>query len=201
MLDAEPCERLGHQLVAAAVERRVDETEVVRDLFDGLVVVDHAHDVRHEAAVAVLAEQLDPALGQSLLVVHRLNTGENVDPRQLVGNGRGVLRRQLRAVRPVDLVAVVLLGVVAGGDVDARLAVVFPDGKAQLGSGTQGLENADVDAVSGTDLRGGPRKLGGVVAAVHADGHAPILALLALGADDVGKALGGPANDVDIHIM
>ena len=89
----------------------------------------------------------------------------------------------------------------AGGDVDARLAVVLPDGEAQLGSGPQGLENADMDAVGGTDLGGLHGELLGVVAAVHADGDAPALALLALGGDDVGKALGGPADDVDIHIM
>ena len=39
------------------------------------------------------------------------------------------------------------------------------------------------------------------VAAVHADGNAALFALLALGGDDVGKALGGPADHVDIHVM
>ena len=89
----------------------------------------------------------------------------------------------------------------AGGDVDARLAVVLPHGEAQLRRGAQGLKDLHLDAVGGADLRGGPGKLHGVVAAVHADGDAPLLPLLTLGADNVGKALGGPADDVDVHIV
>ena len=58
-----------------------------------------------------------------------------------------------------------------------------------------------MDAVGGADLGGGPGKLHGVVAAVHAQGHAPALGLLPLGADDVGKALGGPADDMDVHLV
>ena len=108
---------------------------------------------------------------------------------------------KLRAVGPVDLVAVVLLGVVAGGDIDACLTAVFPDGEAQFRGGPQRVENADVDAVGGADLGGGLGELHRVIAAVHTDGHAPALALLALGSDDVGKALGGPANHMNVHVM
>ena len=69
VLDAELCERLGYELVAAAVEGCVDELKVARDLFDGLIVVDHAHDVRHEAPVAVLAEHRDEAFGDGFVKV------------------------------------------------------------------------------------------------------------------------------------
>ena len=62
MLDAKTRQRLGHELVAAAMEGRVDELEVVGDLFDGLIVVDHAHDICHEALVTVLTEHRDEAL-------------------------------------------------------------------------------------------------------------------------------------------
>ena len=89
----------------------------------------------------------------------------------------------------------------AGGDVDARLTAVFPDGEAQFRGGPQGVENADVDAIGGADLGGGLGELHRVIAAVHADGHAPALALLALGSDDVGKALSGPADHMDVHVM
>ena len=89
----------------------------------------------------------------------------------------------------------------AGGDVDARLAGVLTDSKAQLRGGTQGFEDADVDAVGGADLGGGTGEFLGVVAAVHADGDAPLLALFALGGADIGKALGGPADDVNVHVM
>ena len=43
----------------------------------------------------------------------------------------------------------------AGGDVDAGLAVVLAHGEAQLGGGTQALKQAHVDAVGGADLSGG----------------------------------------------
>ena len=89
----------------------------------------------------------------------------------------------------------------AGGDVDACLTAVFPDGEAQLRGGAQGLENADMDAVGGADLSGGAGKLHGVVPAVHADGNASALALRTLGGNDVGKALGRPADDMDVHIV
>ena len=58
-----------------------------------------------------------------------------------------------------------------------------------------------MDAVGGADLGGGPGEFHGVVPAVHADGHAPLFALLALGGDDIGKALGGPADHMDIHVV
>ena len=58
-----------------------------------------------------------------------------------------------------------------------------------------------MNTIGGADLGGGPGKLHRVVPAVHADGHAPLFALLAFGADHVGKALGGPADDVDVHIV
>ena len=58
-----------------------------------------------------------------------------------------------------------------------------------------------MDAVGGADLRGGMGKEHVVVAAVHADGHALLFGLLALGGDDVGKALRGPADDVDVHLV
>ena len=112
-----------------------------------------------------------------------------------------MLGRQLGAVLPVDLVAVVFLGVVAGGDVDARLTAVVPHREAQLGRGPQGVEDAHLDPGGGADLGGGPGELHAVEAAVHGDGHAPLLGLLALGADDVGEALGGVADHIDVHVV
>ena len=155
----------------------------------------------HKAVVGLPAHDLDQALGRRVVIGHPAHAGENVDVLQLPGDGGGVLRRQLGAVGPIDLVAVIFLGVVAGGDVDTRLAAVFPDGEAQLRRGTQRLEDPHMDAVGGADLGGGPGELHRVIAAVHTDGHAPVLALLALGSDDVGKALGGPANHMNVHVM
>ena len=192
---------LGNQLPAAAVEGGVDHMEGIRHLGNTFPVIDHGHDVFHEGVVRLLTHELNAPGGLGLVKGHGLHAGENVDLLQLPGDGVGVLGGQLRAVGPVDLVAVILLGVVAGGDVDARLAAVVPHGEAQLRGGAQGLENAHMDAVGGADLRRGVGKLHTVVAAVHADGHALVHSGLPLGTDDVGEALGGPADDIDVHLM
>ena len=183
------------------MEGGVDHLEAVRHLGDGFLVVDHGGDIGHELAVRLLAHRLDEPGADRLVEVHPLHAGEDVNLREALGDGVGVVGGQLGAVLPVDLVAVILLGVVAGGDVQTRLAVVLPHGEAQLRGGAQGLKDPDVDAVGGADLGGGPGKLHGVVAAVHADGDAPALALLALGGDDLRKALGGPADDVEVHVV
>ena len=108
---------------------------------------------------------------------------------------------QLGPVLPVDLVAVVLLGVVAGGDVDAGDAAVLPHGEGELRGGAQGVEDAHRDAVARHDAGGLPGELLGVVAAVEAHGHAPLGGVAALGQDDLGEGLGGVADDVDVHLV
>ena len=155
----------------------------------------------HEFPVRLVAQRLNETRLHRFVKGHALDTGENVDLLQLRGDGGGVMGRQLRAVLPIDLVAVILLGVVAGGDVDARLTAILPHGKAQLRRGPQGLEDPHMDAVGGAYLRRGPGKFHGMVAAVHADGHAAPLRVPALGADDIGKPLGGPADDVHVHLV
>ena len=89
----------------------------------------------------------------------------------------------------------------AGGDIDAGDAAVFPDGEGELRGGAQGFEDANGDAVARHDAGGLPGKLVGVVAAVEADGHALPGALRSLGQDDLGKGLGGVADDVDVHLV
>ena len=175
--------------------------EVIRHLGHALPVVDHGHDIFHEGVVSFLPHKLDAPGGLGLVKGHGFYAGKNVDLFQLLGNGVGVVGGQLGAVGPVDLVAVILLGIVAGGDVDARLAAVVPHGEAQLRGGAKGFENAHMDAVGGADLRGSPGKLHAVVAAVHADGNALVHGGGAFGADDIGKALGGPADDINVHLV
>ena len=108
---------------------------------------------------------------------------------------------QLGAVLPVDLIAVVLLGVVAGGDVDAGDAAVLPHGEGQLRRGAQGLEQAHRDAVARHDAGGLPGEEIGVVAAVKADGHAPGGGLRSLLQDHLGEGLGGVADHMDVHAV
>ena len=89
----------------------------------------------------------------------------------------------------------------AGGDVDTGLAVVFPNGKAQLRRRAQGIKNAHADAVAHHNFGSGAGKIHAVDAAVHADGDAALFGFLALGGDNIGKALGGMAHDIGIHVM
>ena len=192
---------LGNQLPAAAVEGGVDHMEGIRHLGNTFPVIDHGHDVFHEGVVGFLPHELNVPGGLGFIKGHGLYAGEDVDLLQLSGDGIGVLGGQLGAVGPVDLVAIILLGVVAGGDVDARLAAVVPHGKAKFRSGAQGLKNPHMDAVSGADLGGGPGKLHAMVAAIHADGNALVHGGRAFSADDIGKALSGPADDIDIHLV
>ena len=183
------------------MEGRVDQLKGVRHLGDGLPVIDHGGDVGHEFPVRLVPHGLNETALYGFFEVHPLHAIKNVDLLQPLGDGVSVVGGELCAVGPVDLVAVVLLGIVAGGDIDACLTAVFPDGEAQFRGGPQRVENADVDAIGGADLGGGPGELHRVIAAVHTDGHAPALALLALGSDDVGKALSGPADHMDVHVM
>ena len=201
MLDAQTGQGLRHQLVAAAVEGRIYHLEGVRHLGHGVVIVDHIHDVCHELSIRLVPHGLDQACLDGFIEVHALSTGENIDLLQFRGDGGGVVGRQLCAVLPIDFIAVVLLGVVAGGNVDARLTAVLPHGKAQLRRGAQGLKDPHMDAVGGAYLRGSAGKLHGVVAAVHADGNALPPGVRSLGTDHVGKALGGPADDVHVHLV
>ena len=201
VLDAQSLQCLGNQLVAAAVEGGVDHLEGVSHLGNGLAVVDHVGDLGHKEAVSLLTHDLDQAGLHALLVGHGLDVVEDIHFLQTLGNGVGVLGRKLGAILPVDLVAVVLLGVVAGGNIDTGLAVVGTNGKAQLRGGTQRLKDTHMDAVGGAHLSGSLGKGVGVVAAVHADGDAPALALLTLGGDHIGKALSRPADHMDVHVM
>ena len=208
MLHTHAAEHLGDQLVAGAVEGGVDHLEGVRHLLHRGAVVDLSHDVGQEALVGLLPHHDDlpggaggVAGGAGGVEVRLLHRGEEVQLRHLLGDGVGVVGGQLGAVGPVDLIAVVLLGVVAGGDVDARDAAVLPDGEGQLGGGAEGLEEPDGDAVARHDTGGLPGELGGVVAAVEAHGHPLGGGLGPLGQDDLGEGLGGMADHMHVHVV
>ena len=183
------------------MEGRKHDFERVGDFRDCLVIVDLLHDVGQELFVRLHAQTLNQSGTDRVIVRHGFYAVKDVDLFQTLHNGVGVFRGKLRAVLPVDFIAVVLLGVVAGRDVDTRLAVVFPDRETQFGRGAEGLKEADMDAVGGADFSGGNGEIHGVVAAVHANGDAAAFALFALGDDNVGKALRGPADHMRVHLM
>ena len=199
MLHAHTLQRFGDQLIAGAVEGGEDDREIVGHLFDALGIIDLSHDVGEELLVGLITDQGDHAVPDGLVVVSQMNGVENVQLVHFGGNGAGMVGRQLCAVLPIDLIAVVLLGVVGGGDIDAGNGMILPYGKTQLGSGAQGVKKPHLDAVSGHDAGGLPGKLLRVVAAVEAHHDAAVHSLLPLGLDDLGKGLSGVTDDVDIH--
>ena len=199
VLDPQLTQDVGDLLIPGAVEGGVDHLEGVRHLGHGFLVVDLGQDVGQEPVVHVLAQDGDEALGHGVVVVHGLDVGEHVQGLHLVGDGGGVVGGKLGPVGPVDLVAVVLGGVVAGGDVQPGDAVVLPDGEGELRRGPQRLAKLHGDAVGGHDAGGLPGELVGVEAAVEADGHPPGGLLPALVQDDLGEGLGGVADGVHVH--
>ena len=184
-------------------------------MLDDLVDLLHQQAARHLAhhalALGVGADrriQLQQAqvllLGQNRQrLVGELRRDDDLkeDLAHLLGDSFGVLRRKLRAVRPIYLVAVILLGVMRCGYVKAGSGTVAAHGKAQLRSRAQSVKNANMYAVCGHNACSLMSKKLAVVAAVKADGYALFHCFLALSLDDICKRLGGVADDVDIHLM
>ena len=108
-----------------------------------------------------------------------------------------MLGGKLCAVLPVGLVAVVLLGVVGGGDVDARHAVKLTEGEGQLGGGTKLVEEVGGDIGGGQHPGGGLGEELGVVAAVVGDGDT--VSGAAFLDDELGETLGGVGDGMDVH--
>ena len=112
-----------------------------------------------------------------------------------------MLRGKLRTVRPIDLVAVILLGIVACGDIKSRGRAVMTHGKAQLRRGAQSVENAYMNAVCRHDAGCLMSKQLTVIAAVKANGNTLFHCLGAFGFYYICKGLSCVANDMDIHLV
>ena len=82
-----------------------------------------------------------------------------VDDTGIVGS------EHLGTIFPIGLVAVVLFGVVAGGDVDTGLALQSADGEGTFGSGAHVIEEISLDAVGRKDVGNGLSIKAAVVAA------------------------------------
>ena len=181
------------------MKRRVDDLEAVGHAADDVRVDRLTQDVCEEGLVRLRAHELHQSLTHRIVKVHALDVVEDVQPLHVLGNCGGVLRRQLRTVGPVDLVAVIFLRVVAGRDVQSGRRSVVLDGERQLRRRAQGVKNTHVDAVGRHDGRGLVRKALAVDAAVKADGDAARARTRALGLDDLRECLRGVADDVDVH--
>ncbi len=110
-----------------------------------------------------------------------------------------MLRRELCPVLPVDLVAVILLCIVAGGYVDTSHGPVFAYRKAELRGGAQCVKNPHPYPVSGHDRGGFPSKEAAVSAAVKAYDYSTLHRLGAQGAYQGCEALCRVPYNMDVH--
>ena len=83
---------------AAAVEGRVNDLELIRHAAHHGRIDGHGHDLLEEGFVRLLAQILNESLLQGSVKGHTLDILEDVQLLHQIGNGSGVLGRQLRAV-------------------------------------------------------------------------------------------------------
>ena len=175
-------------------------------IHDGYVLVHRIPGQQHgflldpldEGGIHVLADPGDGPAAQTRLKIAALHALKIV---QLLDLGKDRVRRlggDLAAVRPIHLVAVVLAGVVAGGDHHARGAAQRPHGIAQAGGGHQSGIDVGPDAVGGKHVCGDPGKQVGMDAAVIADGDAARFGREALD-DVICQSLGSPGHGIHVH--
>ena len=186
-------QQLFHALQAGAVEGGVHQPQPAH-----VAAGPQGQHRVHEGVQAVLADGADQALGGGRVVIRQLHAVKAVG---FLHGGQDPLRRlggNLTAVRAVDLVAVVLGGVVTGGDAHAGPAAQIPYRPAQGRGGLQTGVEVGGDAVGRQHPGRLPGKEGPLQPAVVGDGHAPGQAG---GVEVVGQALGGPADGVDVHAV
>ena len=195
MGDAELRQQLFDALEAGAVQRGVDELQRInaRAVADALVV-----DSLHKVVKAFIADHNDAAVGQGLVIVGEFDTVEAVDFFNRSQNLFRGFQRDLAAVRAVDLVAVVLGGVVAGGHADARAAAQIPHSPGQGGRRLQAGVHIGGDAVGRQHAGGLAGEQFAVVAAVVGDGD---LFRQAAGVQVVGQTLRSLAHGVEVHAV
>ena len=124
---------------------------------------------------------------------------KRIDLRHLRRHQRRLLRRQLGAAVPVDLIAVIFLGVVAGSHIDACRRAEMPHRKAQLGRRAALAEHPHRDAAAAKGVCRFLREKAGIDPAVVADAHA--LLRHAAAQDDPGKGQRGLTDDIFIHAV
>ena len=174
----------------------VDDVEVLVTLDDVGVDAGFAHG-HHVVIVHFATDEFHEVF--VLLELHVFD-GHLV---HLVDDALVVGREHLCAVAPVGLVAVVLLGIVAGRDVDAGHGTELTYGETDLGCRAQSFKEEGADAVGREDCGHGLGKEAAVVAAVVTHDDAELAAPAAgIGFQDVvGKSLRGHADDVLVHAV
>ncbi|EAU68212.1 hypothetical protein STIAU_7739 [Stigmatella aurantiaca DW4/3-1] len=117
------------------------------------------------------------------------------------GGGDALIVRgdDLRAVAPVDLVAVVLRGIVAGGDHHRRTGPQAQRGERRQGRGHEAGEDERGDPFGGQHTRGVLGELGAHPAPIPADDHAPGHGLGHLGLEIARQPRRGAAHHGPVH--
>ena len=201
MPDTEAAERFGNDFIAAAVERRVDDAEIVRRFLNRFQVDRLVQDVFKEYLIRLFPEDYDFPFVDGFPEVTADIAGEDIDLFHPFGNRGSFLRRKLGAVRPVNLVAVVLLGIVAGRDVQAGRSPVMNNRKAQLRRGPKGFKNPHKYAVGRHDAGRFPGEQLTVIAAVIRNRDPLLHGLFAFGFDHIRKSLGRMPDNMNVHIV
>ena len=192
--EAELLQRSRNQPHARAVHRRIDDLHVV--------VLLHALGRKREF-VHLIQIDLVELLVQNGDVFGILARKHHIDIRDLRHLGDDVLvvrLGHLRAVGPVGLVAIVLLGVVRGGDDHARMAFQLADGEAQFRGRPERVEQKNLESVRGENIGHALGEHPRIVAAVVRHGDAHPLAREVL-FQVVGKPLRGSPHRVDVHAV
>ena len=185
--------------IACSVERRINDRDLILHLVNRLLVHNLGFHVGNIFVVNLLADHLVLARSQGGSLVRSLHRGQILDRKHFLRHALIVGRRKLGAVLPVYLVAVVLRRIVAGGDIDAGHAAQLTHRKGELRCGAQRFKFVGFDAV-GCQRHGCLHgKLRRHMAGVIRDGNALVRG--ALFDNVVGKALGGPANHIDVHTV
>ena len=183
------------------MQRRIDDREIVCDLLHRIGIDALRQHIFEVDAVDLFADDADLACLYGFGIVILLHTVENVDRLDLCRDDVGMLRRQLCAVLPICLIAVVLLRIVRRGDVDARDAAEVANGERKLRRGANAVKNIDGDAVCREDRRSGLGKQRRIVAAVVCNDNAAAHCVRALEGDHLRHALRRLCNGVNIHLI
>ena len=199
VLEAHFSQHAAHRNIARAVQRRVNDLELVAHLADQFRRNGQLFDAGDVCVVHILADHCQEALVQRFLLVHRDGLAVFGLMDQLE-DFVGALGRHLAAVLPVDLIAVILARVVAGRDDDARDRLEMAHGERQLRHRPERLEQIRLHAVRAQHQR----RLAGehirAAAGIIGDHHAA-LRLLRLAVDVFGQCAGRPAHGVHIHAV
>ncbi len=194
VLETPRAQCLGNDDTTRSVHGRIDDVEVFLAQDD--ILVDHRLlDSLQIVPVHLATDNLDEVvvgLELHILDLHLVH---------LVDDALVVRREHLGAVVPIGLVAVILAGVVRGGDVDTSLTAQLTDGKRDLRRGTQALEEICLDAVGREDGCNGLCKHTAVVAVVVTYYDSEVVTSGECLQDIVGKTLGGHTNDILVHAV